>query len=66
MSTGRFDQRHETPKWRTFWLLLGFAGLVAIGIVTVGLPELEDQREEQGSSQAETSDTSNLDEPLQE
>ena len=39
----RFDQRYETPKWRTFWLLLVFAVLVGVGVVTVLLPELEDE-----------------------
>lgn len=39
----RFDQRYDTPRWRTFWLLTGFAVLVAIGIVTVLLPSLESE-----------------------
>ena len=39
----RFEQRHETPKWRTFWLLVAFTLLIGIGVVTVLLPELEDQ-----------------------
>lgn len=66
MSMTRFDQRHDTPKWRTSWLLLGFAALVAIGIVTVLLPELEEQPEEQSRDEAETNGESDLDEPLQE
>jgi hypothetical protein len=39
----RFDQRYDTPKWRTFWLLIGFAVLVAIGVITVLLPSLESE-----------------------
>lgn len=66
MSMARFDQRHETPKWRTFWLVLGFAALVGIGVVTVLLPELEDQPEEQSRSDAKTSGKSDLDEPVHE
>lgn len=38
-----FDQRYETPKWRTFWLLAAFALLIGIGVVTVLLPELDDE-----------------------
>ena len=41
----RFEDAYETPKWRTFWLLAAFALLVGIGIVTVLLPELEDEPE---------------------
>jgi len=41
----RFDERYETPKWRTFWLLAAFALLIGIGVVTVLLPELEDEPE---------------------
>ncbi len=41
----RFDERYETPKWRTFWLMVGFALLIGIGVVTVLLPELEDENE---------------------
>jgi hypothetical protein len=39
------DERYETPKWRTLWLLAGFALLVGIGVATVLLPELEDDRD---------------------
>ena len=66
MSTGRFDQRHETPKWRTFWLLLGFAVLVGIGVVTVLLPELQDERMQESSGGTETSSSPNRNAPLQE
>lgn len=51
---GIIDQSPETPKWRMFWLLLGFAVLVGIGVVTVLLPELEDQRAEDSSGSAGT------------
>lgn len=45
---------YETPKARTLWLMLGFALLVAVGVVTVLLPELEDEpAEESASSQTE-------------
>lgn len=37
------DQRYETPKWRTFWLLAAFALLIGIGVVTVLVPELESE-----------------------
>jgi hypothetical protein len=37
------DDRYQTPKWRTLWLLAGFVLLVGIGLVTVLLPELEDE-----------------------
>lgn len=43
-----FEDRYETPKWRTFWLVIGFTILVAVGVVTVLLPEIED---EQGAGQ---------------
>jgi Na+/H+-dicarboxylate symporter len=41
--TGPQDS-HETPKWRTFWLLAAFALLIGIGVATVLLPELEDEQ----------------------
>ena len=62
----RFDQRYETPKWRTFWLLAAFAALVGIGVVTVLLPELEDdpeRSEERGNQEPEKASHTN---PLQE
>ncbi len=62
----RFDDQYETPKWRTFWLLAAFALLVGAGIVTVLLPELEDEPEpatrEPGEPEQEASHT----DPLQE
>ncbi len=36
---------YETAKWRTLWLLLAFVAIAAIGVVTVLLPELEDEPE---------------------
>ena len=62
----RFDQRYETPRWRTFWLLLAFAVLVGIGVVTVLLPELEDEPEESQVTQPETKEDATTDAPLQE
>ena len=47
----RFEDAYETPKWRTFWLLAAFALLIGIGVVTVLLPELEDEPE-RGAEQA--------------
>ena len=38
---------HETPKWQTLWLLVGFGLLMGIGVVTVLLPELQDERGQQ-------------------
>ena len=37
------DGRYHTPKWRTVWLLAVFVLIVGIGVVTVLLPELEDE-----------------------
>ena len=36
------EDRRETPKWRTLSLLAAFALLIGVGVVTVLLPELED------------------------
>jgi hypothetical protein len=36
------EHRRETPKWRTLSLLAAFALLIGVGVVTVLLPELED------------------------
>ena len=44
----RSEERYETPKWRTLWLLAGFALLVGIAVVTVMLPELEDEPDRDG------------------
>ena len=62
----RFDERYETPKWRTFWLLLGFAVLVGIGVVTVLKPELEDEPAEEPSAENKIVEEAEEDEALQE
>ena len=46
----RHEYTYETPKWRTLWLILGFAALIGIGIATVLLPELEDEPAEGAES----------------
>ena len=46
----RYDDRYETAKWRTLWLMVGFLVLVGVGIVTVLRPELEDEPNEDGRS----------------
>jgi hypothetical protein len=38
---------HETPRRQTAWLLGGFLLLIGIGVVTVLIPELQDQPDEQ-------------------
>lgn len=43
----RNDDAYETAKWRTLWLMVGFAVLVGVGIFTVLRPELEDESQEQ-------------------
>ncbi len=62
----RYDERYETPKWRTFWLMLGFAVLVGVGIVTILRPELEDEPSEDAAAATEASEGSKTDEPLQQ
>ena len=62
----RFDERYETPKWRTFWLLAGFALLIGIGVVTVLLPELEDEPERSEELSKEETDEASHTDPLQE
>ena len=39
----RTEPGYETPRWRTLWLLAAFALIVGVGVVTVLLPELEDE-----------------------
>jgi hypothetical protein len=39
------ERRYETAKWPTLWLLLAFLAIAATGVVTVLLPELEDEPE---------------------
>jgi len=62
----RYDQGYETPKWRTFWLLVGFAVLTVIGIVTVLRPELEDEPNEDVVVETEPIEEPEIGEPLQE
>ena len=62
----RYDQRYETPKWRTFWLLVGFAVLTVVGIVTVLRPELEDEPNEDVVVEMEPIEEPEIGEPLQE
>ncbi|MGB3050923.1 MAG: hypothetical protein WBB42_07980 [Polyangiales bacterium] len=60
------DEGYETPKWRTALLLIGFAVLVGIGVVTVLQPEVEDEPSDDPASKIETSEEQVADEPLQE
>jgi len=69
----RYDDRYETAKWRTLWLMVGFLVLVGVGIVTVLRPELEDEPNEDAAAETteiEASEESeqelDRDEPLQE
>ena len=62
----RSDERYETPKWRTFWLLAIFTLLVGIGVVTVLLPELEDESDLAGEPRNDTAEEASHTEPLQE
>ena len=63
---GTRERRYETPKRRTALLLIGFAVLVGIGVVTVLRPEVEDESSEDRAGEIETSDEQGADEPLQE
>ncbi len=63
---GTREGRYETPKRRTALLLIGFALLVGIGVVTVLGPEVEDESSEDRAGEIETSDEQGADEPLQE
>jgi hypothetical protein len=62
----RDEQGYETPKWRTFGLIVGFAVLTAIGIVTVLHPELEDEPNEEVVGEVEPIGEPELGEPPQE
>ena len=65
----RHDDAYETAKWRTLWLMVGFAVLVGVGIFTVLRPELEDeaQKESEGSgAEIETNEEPQSGESLQE
>lgn len=60
------DEVYETPKWRTFWLLIGFAILVTIGVVTVLRPELEDNPGEDAATKIESREERETGDALQE
>lgn len=60
------DDVYETPKWRTLWLLIGFAILVTIGAVTVLRPELEDEPGEDAASKIESREERETEDALQE
>jgi hypothetical protein len=69
----RYDERYETAKWRTLWLMVGFLVLVGVGIVTVLRPELEHEPNEDAPAETteidasqESEQESENDEPLQE
>jgi peptidoglycan biosynthesis protein MviN/MurJ (putative lipid II flippase) len=67
MSAAPSDPRPKAPTtWRTVWLLLGFAVLISIGVVTVLLPELEEHHADGHSSEIETDGASSRETPLQE
>ncbi len=63
---GTSDEGYETPKRRTALLLIAFALLVGIGVVTVLQPEVEDEPSEDPAGEIETSEAQGADEPLQE
>lgn len=46
------DEVYETPKWRTAWLLVGFAVLIGIAVVTVVQPEITDETDETDEERA--------------
>lgn len=60
------DDSYETPKWRTIMLLIGFAALVGIGVVTVLQPELEDEPEDTVQTEIERGEAETTDSELQE
>ena len=62
----RYDERYETAKWRTLWLMVGFLLLVGVGIVTVVRPELEDEPRDDAPAEVETGEELQSDELLQE
>jgi len=64
MRTG--DEGYETPKRRTALLLIGFALVVGIGVITVLRPEVEDEPSDETMSEVEASKEQAADEPLQE
>jgi hypothetical protein len=62
----RYDDRYETAKWRTLWLMVGFLVLVGVGIVTVLRPELEDEPKGDAPAEVEAGEEPQSDELLQE
>ena len=62
----RYDERYETAKWRTLWLMVGFLVLVGVGIVTVLRPELEDEPKGDAPAEVEAGEEPQSDELLQE
>lgn len=60
------SEAYETPKRRTAWLLLCFALLVGIGIVTVLQVEIEDEPGEELTGEIDPSNEREPGEPLQE
>jgi hypothetical protein len=62
----RSEERYETPKWRTLGLLAGFLVLVGIGVVTVLLPELEDEPDRAGEMPKDAIEEASHTDPLQE
>ena len=60
------DEAYETPRRRTLLLLIGFAVLVGIGIVTVEQPELEDEPGKDATAEIEPSETDEIETPVQE
>jgi hypothetical protein len=62
----RYDDSYETAKWRTLWLMVGFAVLVGVGIFTVLRPELEDEPQQDSAAEIETNEEPQSGESLQE
>ena len=60
------DEVYETPKWRTAWLLIGFAVLVGIAVVTVVQPEITDETDEERASEIAAGEEQEGNDPLQE
>ncbi|MEM7136662.1 MAG: hypothetical protein AAF500_08795 [Myxococcota bacterium] len=54
----RATDEYETPRGRTLWLALGFALLIALGVVTVLMPELENEPEPGSATSQGGDDTS--------
>lgn len=48
----KIDQPRVSPVWRNAILAVGFVALVVVGVLTVLLPELEEEPAEQSPSGA--------------